>query len=52
MEYFIRRGGTDAPFSELTLSGAKITRKKSAADEFRAVFADPSKASGFSTGDV
>ena len=52
MEYFIRRSGTDAPFSELTLSGAKITRKKSAADEFRAVFAGPSKAAGFSAGET
>ena len=52
MEYFMRRNGADAPFSELTLSGARITRRKSAADEFRAVFADPSKAEGFSTGET
>ena len=52
MEYFIRRGGTDAPFSELTLSGAKITRKKSAAAAFSATFADARTACGVCAGET
>lgn len=52
MNFAVRHNNTDYTADELGLAAARILRKKSAADEFRATFADPTKAEFLKTGDT